>query len=653
MLISDWIMYQPTVIVRRECHDRVGLYKSIFAEDYEMFLRISYYWKVGVVDQPLAKYRKHSSNITKQIPYRKEFLQDIRGFACKILDEVQLKGLFPNIDYTSDPYCESCAYAIRGAAYLHFDIFDKADLDFGKAIEVNPDNTIPFIWLGISARRQEKFNSADGYLSKILNKILKDNVLYPIAQNASDLITIIQKNMDKDSTLLKNEKIKEYKKLFKITYDGVSGKLLKEKASHKASITGLKPSQYNIIINDYPEIGQNVMFNTFSHAIIVAGDDIKDSILNHAHIAETDFIEDIGTIKKMNILVAQDIDETTIARRWYSIFKDNMIKMHVTILTTYDCNFKCTYCIEEGVKKPIYMSEECADALVDWLIDKAKQNNTKEIALSFYGGEPLLNLMPIYRILDKIQRFAVKHGVIISSAIVTNGSLLSGELLNDLIRYGLVSVKVTLDGEREIHNIRRPFKSGKDSFDTILKNIQEIPDTIKLILQVNVDSENVENFPSLLSFLEETGLKNKVEALVISPVFQSIGSVSSFAGQELGCTKASELYMNDDLIHLEELIARRGFKSRSSSINYKICSMNRNGVMVIIDPMGVIYACPAFVGRESFAIGDIYHDEIDRSKELTSEQLEPCFQCTYFPICGGGCRYNAYIMYGLYFRRND
>jgi len=641
LLMRDWALYQPTVMVRRECHDKLGFYKTFFAEDYEMFLRISYYWKVGVIDQPLAKYRRHTGNITNDIPQKKEYRQDIKTFICDILDEVQLKGLFPNVDYTLDPYRESCAYAIRGAIYLYNEILDKADADFTKAMETHPDNTIPLVWLGISARFQEKFDLAEEYFARIQ----ENDGLYAIARNARDLITAVQKSEDKDSSLFRSERVKEHRRLFRITYDGVSGKVVEEK-KYRASSNGFKTSQYTIIIDEYPQSGKHLVFNTFTHAMINVGDDLKEFILNPDHSVEGDIIKNTGMLKKMGILVGQEVDETEIAKKWYNLFKDNMSRIHATILTTYDCNFGCTYCIEEGVKKPVYMTEQCADTLVNWLINTAEKNNTKQIILSFYGGEPLLNTMPIYRISEKLQKFAIDKEILMSSSIITNGSLLNSELLKNLARYGLITVKVTLDGIKEVHDARRPFKSGKGSFDIIIKKIQEIPETIKLTLQVNLDSENVDYFPRLLDFLEDSRLKDRIDNLAISPVFQSIDSASSMIGQELGCMKPSDFQMYDEWLYAGELMAHRKFKSRSNEINYKICSMNRGGAMIVIDPLGIIYSCPAFVGRESFSIGDIYHDELDRSKEFTVEQLEICVQCPYFPICGGGCRYNAYILHG-------
>jgi hypothetical protein len=57
-----------TPMVRREVFEWVGVFEESrdfeMAEDWAMWLRIAACWKVGVVREPLAKYRIHSESIT-------------------------------------------------------------------------------------------------------------------------------------------------------------------------------------------------------------------------------------------------------------------------------------------------------------------------------------------------------------------------------------------------------------------------------------------------------------------------------------------------------------------------------------------------------------------------------------------------------------
>ncbi len=640
--LLQYSVFQPTVMVRRECHDKLGLYRNIFAEEFEMFLRIMRYWNVGIIDQPLAKFRRHSGNITVGLPNNKEFQQNVRDFLRDILDDVRLTELFPALDSTADPYRKSCAYAAKGSLYLKHRIFDRAETNLIKALKLRPTNGLVLLWLGILARTQGKFQSAEEYFARIQ----KSDELYLTAQDARDLITAIQKNPDENSLLLRNEILREHAHLFNMTFDGISGEIPARKSTRSSVSNGLKLSRYALTIDDYPQNGKHLVFNTFTHAMVNISDDLKGLIENSNRPAEEDSLKDLRMLKKMGIVVDRESDETKLARTWYDMLRHDTSRMHITILTTYDCNFACKYCIEEGVKKPIYMSDECSDSLVDWLINKVEKDETKELSVSFYGGEPLLNTKPIYKISERLQRFAVDSGILFRSSITTNGSLMDGQLLQDLTKCGLTTVKVTIDGEREVHDLRRPFKDGRGSFDAIIESIWKIPETVKLNVQTNLDEENVAGFPYLLDFFESSGLKCRMDNLTISSVSRSLGPTSMSAAQGVDCVKLPDSQIGNELTYMKKLIVKRGFKSRYDSINYVICGMNRNGAFVVIDSLGDIYSCPAFVGRGEFSIGDIYHPELDLGKEISAVELERCFRCTYFPTCGGGCRYISHILYG-------
>ena len=256
----------------------------------------------------------------------------------------------------------------------------------------------------------------------------------------------------------------------------------------------------------------------------------------------------------------------------------------------------------------------------------------------------MLNVKPMYLISEEMQKFGQENGILVSSSIVTNGSLIERELLEDLIKLGLKSMKVTIDGVREIHDSRRPFAGGKGSFDVVFGNISKIPDNINLTIQANLDAENLACFPQLLDFLEESNLKDRIDCLTASAVAQPIGL--SVLPDLSGCAKPSDSSVAEELTYMRRLLVERGFKSKHSKIRHAICSMLRNGSVIIVDPFGVIYTCPMFVGREGFSIGNIYTPNGDQIPDKLELQLDDCFQCAYFPMCGGGCKHTAYILYG-------
>lgn len=67
LFVKDFIP-MPTVIVRKICFEKVGLFDESLTscEDHDMWLRIAKFFKVDYVDASLGKYRLHQRNMSKK-----------------------------------------------------------------------------------------------------------------------------------------------------------------------------------------------------------------------------------------------------------------------------------------------------------------------------------------------------------------------------------------------------------------------------------------------------------------------------------------------------------------------------------------------------------------------------------------------------------
>ena len=67
------------VVVRRECFDKVGLFKEELrqAGDYDMWLRIAKVYPIAFLKEYLCRYRSHSQNISNNVLQHKLFLQKV------------------------------------------------------------------------------------------------------------------------------------------------------------------------------------------------------------------------------------------------------------------------------------------------------------------------------------------------------------------------------------------------------------------------------------------------------------------------------------------------------------------------------------------------------------------------------------------------
>lgn len=79
-LLKENFIGSPTLLIRRECFKRAGLFDTTLtsSQDWDMWLRISRYYKFDYVNEIVAKYYVHgrqiSFNMRKYIPGRERFI---------------------------------------------------------------------------------------------------------------------------------------------------------------------------------------------------------------------------------------------------------------------------------------------------------------------------------------------------------------------------------------------------------------------------------------------------------------------------------------------------------------------------------------------------------------------------------------------------
>ena len=102
--------------------------------------------------------------------------------------------------------------------------------------------------------------------------------------------------------------------------------------------------------------------------------------------------------------------------------------------------------------------------------------------------------------------------------MITNGLLLTPEVVDRLVPCGLRGVKITLDGDKHTHDRMRPLRGGQGTFDRIIDNIRKVADRTKISIGGNFDESSVDSFPALLDFLKEQEFADKLIKVNFKPV---------------------------------------------------------------------------------------------------------------------------------------
>lgn len=385
--------------------------------------------------------------------------------------------------------------------------------------------------------------------------------------------------------------------------------------------------------------------------------------------------EVLHTLGEHGFVVASRDEERTAIEQHFTDIRDDASQLRVTVLTTLQCNFACEYCYQgdhgPGVGRLPRMSEEIAERVVEWIAVELDRVRPARLSITFFGGEPLLNLPALRIISRRTADLARERGVELLLNIITNGLLLTPDLVDELRPLGLNGVKVTLDGDRDTHDQVRPLRGGQPTFDRIIDNIRRVADKVPVAIGGNFDASTVERYPALLEFLQAQAFAPRLSRVAFKPVIKPgtssrpagmipltavgsdraplNGSCMSAAGASSGSVCDSCHFVDDQMSFLNEETKRRGFRA-PDGLHMGPCELYRRHSHTI-GPDGSLYACPGFTGNNALSVGHI----TGRVGPLEAEAAErfatlapwrQCGDCSFIPVCGGGCAVAAHTEIG-------
>lgn len=407
---------------------------------------------------------------------------------------------------------------------------------------------------------------------------------------------------------------------------------------------GVKLSRYTLRVENND--GSYLLYNTFSQALAQIDSD-TDEILTRAlankPLSSEEEEELISELKNSLLLRPDQADEDREIREWYEGVRTQGGLMSLTILTTNACNMACAYCFEGEALKGSHMPSKVADALVSWFQYKLDKHRPKTIFVRFFGGEPFLNHKGLLLLARKLHQLASERSIQLEMAATTNGTILPRELIAELAALGLKTLRVTLDGDEEKHNQKRPLKNRKNGFQIIWKNLEQIKELVNFELHVNAEKGDEESLSRLLPLIQKSSFRSSISRFNIKPLYRYnpvLGDLDSRLTPET----------TQNIVHWKELAKKNGLGD-GSILKGAPCQIHRN-LNFVVDPKGDLYPCPSAIGRSSASIGSIFSipiygptkDTQRFFKEYSPLDHPKCSGCAYFPICGGGCRLNTFSL---------
>ncbi|WP_346939904.1 radical SAM peptide maturase, CXXX-repeat target family [uncultured Clostridium sp.] len=162
---------------------------------------------------------------------------------------------------------------------------------------------------------------------------------------------------------------------------------------------------------------------------------------------------------------------------WTGNYDDGDVKT-ITLCVTEDCNLTCKYCYMTGKNHKKKMNFQIAKKAIDFIFDNPGKFSEKSVIWDFIGGEPFLEVELIDKICDylKMKMFTLRPSWFDSYrfSFSSNGLLYSTEKVQQYIEKNKLhlSIGISIDGNKDKHDLQRVFPNGEGSYDKVMKNVE-------------------------------------------------------------------------------------------------------------------------------------------------------------------------------------
>lgn len=346
----------------------------------------------------------------------------------------------------------------------------------------------------------------------------------------------------------------------------------------------------------------------------------------------------------------------------------------ITLQVTQSCNFRCAYCPyttaefdnqrSHGAKQ---MSFEVAKKSIDFFAEHSKEQN--DVAIGFYGGEPLLRFDLIKQIVDYSEKVFMGKGILFT--LTTNGSLLNEEIVEFLEEHEF-NLMISLDGPPEIHNKSRKFAStGKGTFETIENNLRKINEThsdflkkcsVNVVVDPRYSANAIHNMYSNNKFYEQLNINMtliddffSIEHTVADETYLKESNIHDFKAwmSKIGkyptekVSKMSKEHVDHIVQDNYDSVMKPDKRLSSVMAPGGPCIPGQRRLFVTAD--GDFYPCERVSETSDvMKIGD-YINGIDIEKvknllnigQLTEDKCKNCFAVRYCTVCAKNCDNNG------------
>lgn len=142
---------------------------------------------------------------------------------------------------------------------------------------------------------------------------------------------------------------------------------------------------------------------------------------------------------------------------------------HLSLFITESCNLRCAYCFAVDMERR-QIDEQLARQALALALGRRSEHGARRVAVTFWGGEPLLCFDTLRRLVDHAEELAARAGQKVAFAVPTNATLLTDEMI-DFFQAHRVQLSLSLDGDEPAQSLRQ-LPGGRSSFPVVQQKLE-------------------------------------------------------------------------------------------------------------------------------------------------------------------------------------
>lgn len=384
------------------------------------------------------------------------------------------------------------------------------------------------------------------------------------------------------------------------------------------------------------DTGEHILFNTLHGSLAVLDDEVYRQYCScdGSHLS---------ALASAGFVLEDAHTEVVLQHAWFERVKRDTDTLALCLAPSYSCNLACPHCYEKNQDIEGQMSEEVCAGIETFVKQIYERDHFSHLFISWYGGEPTLNLELIEELSDRLIAFSTTYGIHYGAEIITNATLIDDTIAKRLAACRIGQAMPTLAGAESLHNERRPSKGEGNSYQQTCQGIDRLRNAgIDVLLSLNMDKASYSDFQAMREWIADRG----VQAMP-TMINDYLGDLASKT-----CTSCEfELFTREEFSSvlydwgkaegysaetLRELLSPIQNYCRGQLENY-----------FTIDARGDVYKCDGRMGYPEYSLFNIRDlPDIPKSNTAHYNPMDDplCATCLVLPLCKGQCAWERDLL---------